>query len=118
MDLFEAKSDRGLERRVDEGDLRNLYRAGYLHLDSPVRRSGSPNWFRVEEMFPHFEKIASAKKYSANFKTSKKGTGLRTGGLVILSILVLAVLLMRFTQKIASQSPSSGESATHVQSGR
>ncbi|MEO7934164.1 MAG: hypothetical protein ABIT76_13505 [Chthoniobacterales bacterium] len=103
MDLYEAKSDRGLERRVDEGDLRNLYRAGYLHLDSQVRRSGSPNWFRVDEMFPNFSRIPSGKKYSANFKAKAPGTNMRKAVGIILLILIVAVLLARFSQKISTQ---------------
>ena len=104
MDLFEAKSDRGLERRVDEADLRNLYRAGHLHLESRVRRAGSPNWFRVEEMFPHFEKMPSSKKYSAKLNAPTKSVELRMVLLVVLSVLVLSVLLIHFSKKISAES--------------
>ena len=104
MDLFEAKSDRGLERRVDETDLRNLFRAGHLHLESRVRRTGSPNWFRVDEMFPHFEKLASSKKYSANLNAPARRTGWLTVMFIVLSILVVAVLLMQFSKKISTKS--------------
>ncbi len=103
MDLYEAKSDRGLERRVDEGDLRNLYRAGYLHLDSPVRRSGSPNWFRINEMFPDFERIPSGKKYSANFKSHAPRSNMRKAFGIILLILLAVLLLARFSQKISTR---------------
>lgn len=100
MDLFEAKSDRGLERRVDEGDLRNLYRAGYLHLDSVVRRSGSPNWFRVDEMFPEFEKISSEKIYGANLRSGGKRVRLRTWLVLVFLVVFLAFSLLRFSRKI------------------
>lgn len=102
MQFFEAKSDRGLERRVDEGDLRNLYRAGYLHLDSPVRRVGSPNWFRVDEVFPHFEDIpvAKNKRYSAHFKSTAHASNVRTGMFVALVIVLLIFLGSRFVDKL------------------
>ena len=100
MKLYEAKSDRGLERRVDETDLRNLYGAGYLHLDSPVRRIGSPNWFTVEEMFPDFDRILASKKYSAKFQPKKAGRSFRDTLLLLFLIVIVVVWLTRFTQKI------------------
>ncbi len=112
MDFFEAKSDRGLERRVDEGDLRNLYRAGFLHLDSNVRRSGSPNWFRVEEMFPHFSQISSPKKYSANFKAHNPSTGLKTILIITAAILVVSFLLIRFSERIVAHGKKSTPAQT------
>ncbi|HEX8371934.1 MAG TPA: hypothetical protein VF585_04080 [Chthoniobacterales bacterium] len=114
MDLFEAKSDRGLERRVDESDLRNLYRAGFLHLDSLVRRSGSPNWFRVDEMFPHFSRIPAGKKYSATFEPAKRGSGLRVGLFVIVLIVLAAIFLLRFSQKLSAPKGSGGAAASQI----
>ncbi len=101
MDLFDAKSDRGLERRMDETDLRNLYGAGYLHLDSPVRRLGSPNWFAVEEMFPHFERILTTKKYSANFKPTKAAKRFRKTLILLFAMGLIVFWLTRFSQKAA-----------------
>jgi hypothetical protein len=115
MDLFEAKSDRGVERRVDEADLRKLYRAGYLHLDSPVRRSGSPNWFVVEEMFPHFEEIPCAKKYSASFKPNSAMSGLRTGLTIIAAIIFMVIMLVRFSQKISTDNPANAPDPATMQ---
>ncbi len=105
MQFFEAKSDRGLERRVDEGDLRNLYRAGYLHLDSLVRRAGSPNWFRVDEVFPHFEDIPvpKSKRYSANFRSAAQASNIRTGLFIAMSAVILIFLIIRFVDKIGTE---------------
>ena len=97
---------------MDEADLRNLYGAGYLHLDSPVRRIGSQNWFTVEEMFPDFDRISTPKKYSATFRPMKAATSFRNTLLVLFLIVLVVVWLTRFSQKMVRVQSSAPKSQT------
>lgn len=109
MARFDVKTKDGVASRLEEADIERLYRQGKIQMDTPCRRAGSPNWFRFDELFPHYTKIERGTMYRATTTTGRStfhSLVLTTLMLVVLGVLLI-VAIQRITLLPASSQPSS-----------